>query len=193
MRKLPVLQKASLILSSPCTESYEAMPLRGHGRHCDACSKTVIDMTRMTRREAEALFDRDENLCGYVLSNEEGETFFPARETSRLFGEPPRFPSMLATGLTAALLLAGCGSEQHPATPLAVMPSATPALVMMPIGAKQNGPETEVLETVAAETVPCEAEAQAEAEPMSDEADAGPAPRPRPVPRPGGVRRPPPR
>lgn len=182
MRKLPVLQKASLILSSPCTESYDAMPLRGRGRHCDACSKTVIDMTRMTRREAEALFDRDENLCGYVLSNDEGETFF---------AEPPRFTSVLATGLSAALLLAGCGAEQHPATP---QPAAPPAAMMMPIGAKQNGPETEVLETVAVESVPCEAEAEAEAEPMSDEPDAGPAPRPRPrpVPRPGGMRRLPP-
>ena len=191
MRKLPVLHKATLILSSPCTESFEAMPLRGRGRHCDACSKTVIDMTRMTRREAEALFDANESLCGYVLSNEQGETFFPARETSQLFVEPPRFASVLATGLTAALLLAGCGAEQHPAAPVAVMPTAPPAALMMPSGAKQNGPETEVLETVAVETVPCEAEAPTEAEPMSDEADAGPAPRPRPVPRPGGIRRPP--
>ena len=185
MRKLPVLQKASLILSSPCTESFEAMPLRGRGRHCDACSKTVIDMTRMTRREAEALFDRDENLCGYVLSNEEGETFFV---------EPPRFPSVLATGLSAALLLAGCGAEQHPATPLAVMPAAPPVAMMMPIGAKQNGPETEVLETVAVESVPCEDPVEAEPEPLSEEADAGPAPRPRPrpIPRPGGMRRLPP-
>ncbi len=180
MRKLPVLQKASLILSSPCTESYEAMPLRGRGRHCGACDKTVIDMTRMTRREAEALFDADENLCGNVLANDAGETFFM---------EPPRFSGALATGLAAALLVSGCGAaEQHPSAPVTASAPIT-APLMMPIRAKQNGPETEVLEAVAA--VPCEAEAPTEAAPMSDDADAGPR-RP-PHPRRGGIRRLPPR
>jgi hypothetical protein len=188
MRKLPVLQKSSLSLGAPCDEPFLEMPRSGRGRHCEKCSRTVVDMTRMTRREAEALFDAEgESLCGYVLANDAGETFFAA---------PPRFPSVLATGLTAALLVSGCGAtEQHPSAPVAVTAPNT-APVMMPIRAKQNGPETEVLETAAPETEPCETEAPVEAEPLTD-ADAGPAPHPRPhprpVPRPGGIRRLPPR
>lgn len=180
MRQLPVLQKSSLVLASPCEESFLSMPLQGRGRHCEQCQKTVVDMTRMTRREAEALFDREnENLCGYVLSNEEGETFFRSE---------PRLPSMLATGLAAALLVSGCGAAE-PAPVETAHARAHSLPMMMPITAKQIGLASEVHE--AEESVPCEREA--EAEPMSDQPDAGPAPRPHPrphpIPRPGGIRR----
>jgi len=97
-------------------------------------------MTRVTCREAEALFDSEnESLCGYVLSNDAGETFF---------AEPPRFPSMLATGLSAALLLSGCGAAEPPLPQTASAP-VLPLPVMMPISAKQSSPETEVFEAVA--------------------------------------------
>lgn len=97
------------------------------GRHCHECNRTVVDMTHMTRAEAEALFVREqEQLCGYVLANEAGDTFFAepaARRSSRL----------LATGLAAALMVSGCaatsGEDAAPPVPTYHWPDSSPPLV----------------------------------------------------------------
>ena len=100
---LPVLTPGAFVLDA-CPESFSEMTPVYRGRHCDQCNRTVVDMTRMTRAEAEALFAREqEQLCGYVLANDAGDTFF---------AEPsaPRTSRLLATGLAAALLVSGCGA-----------------------------------------------------------------------------------
>jgi hypothetical protein len=51
---------------SPCHENWEAMTPQQQGRHCDVCSKTVVDFTAMTDEEVKQYFVNraGEKLCG---------------------------------------------------------------------------------------------------------------------------------
>ncbi|HJL14332.1 MAG TPA: hypothetical protein RMH99_01680, partial [Sandaracinaceae bacterium LLY-WYZ-13_1] len=40
-------------ITDPCQEPWERMKPRAEGRYCERCERTVIDLSRMTRREAE--------------------------------------------------------------------------------------------------------------------------------------------
>ncbi len=128
-RNLPVLTPGAFLLDA-CPESFHDMTPVARGRHCGQCNRTVVDMTRMTRTQAEALFAREqEQLCGYVLANDAGDTFF-AEATA------PRSPRLLAAGLAAALLVSGCGngSGEDPRQPVVEVeryqwPDSTPPVV----------------------------------------------------------------
>lgn len=103
MRKLTVLRESALYLEGPCHESFLDMPVRGAGRHCGSCERTVVDMTRMSREEAETLYAKSGgDLCGYVLRDAEGTAFFPEVQRPTL--------GLAAVGLAATLLAPGCGA-----------------------------------------------------------------------------------
>lgn len=168
-RNLPVITPGPLVLDV-CPESFSAMTPVARGRHCHECNRTVVDMTHMTRAEAEALFVREqEQLCGYVLANDAGDTFF-AEPTA------PRSSRLLATGLAAAMLVSGCGAapSEDTAAPDATYqwPDSSPPLVSTTVPTVSSAP----WDTPTARPTPT----------TPTTAGAGPT---LPIPRAGGLRR----
>ncbi|MGI4870000.1 MAG: carboxypeptidase-like regulatory domain-containing protein [Janthinobacterium lividum] len=49
------MRPTTILLPTPCTESWNAMTPAGAGRHCAACAKTVVDFTQKTDAEILAL------------------------------------------------------------------------------------------------------------------------------------------
>ena len=45
-------------IQSPCDQRWEAMTPRGEGRHCARCDRVVVDLSRLTRAQAEARMKR---------------------------------------------------------------------------------------------------------------------------------------
>lgn len=43
-------------IAKPCHENYAGMPAYAGGRHCNVCSTTVVDFTKMSTPEIEAYF-----------------------------------------------------------------------------------------------------------------------------------------
>lgn len=94
-------------IPNPCGEDWDAMEVRGHGRHCASCDHVVVDFTRMTRDKAEAFVKArgGRRICGRMLFHEAtGEAWFP----------PPEARASSWSGglvLVAALTSAGCGAS----------------------------------------------------------------------------------
>lgn len=55
-----------ITIPAPCHQDWNNMQSRESGRHCAACSKTVIDFTAMSDAEISNFFavKQDENICG---------------------------------------------------------------------------------------------------------------------------------
>jgi len=87
---------------SPCHERWSALSPDGDGRYCQKCDKTVVDLTQLTRRQAEKLVVKaGGSMCGRMRVDPSGAPAF-RRETARV----PGFLSV-----AAASLLAACGSN----------------------------------------------------------------------------------
>ena len=58
----------------PCTENYAHMSPASNGRHCAACSQTVVDFTHMSAEEIKNYFQKPgkENTCGRYKSYQVG-------------------------------------------------------------------------------------------------------------------------
>jgi len=78
-----------------CDQRWEEMTPRGHGRHCGHCDRTVVDLTRLRRREAQPYLQAKETLCVRVILDDEGEPVFRV--------DPKR-----GLGAIALAALAGC-------------------------------------------------------------------------------------
>lgn len=99
----------SIRVASPCSERWADMRPRGDGRHCERCEKTVVDLSRMTRAQAEAVVrGRTGELCVRIAEDDRGQLVFRA--------EPKRLPVLGPMALAG--LLAACAPE----------PSAEPAV-----------------------------------------------------------------
>jgi len=60
-----------LILTNPCSESWDVMQEAGTGRYCDRCEKNIFDLTRKTDSELILFFrNKNENFCGRLLSSQ---------------------------------------------------------------------------------------------------------------------------
>lgn len=61
-----------------CTEDWSSFSGDDHSRHCDRCDKRVHDLTTMTRREAEGLFERRraQDLCVRYHHDGQGRILF---------------------------------------------------------------------------------------------------------------------
>jgi hypothetical protein len=87
---------------SPCHERWSALSPHGDGRYCQKCDKTVVDLTQLTRRQAEKIVVKaGGSMCGRMRLDPSGAPAF-RRETERV----PGFLSV-----AAASLLAACGSN----------------------------------------------------------------------------------
>lgn len=93
---------AKIELGFSCGERWEAMEPLPDGRRCGACGEKVVDLSRLTRKEAARLVARPDAPCVSFEVTDDGETVFRA--------EPHRAPSFVALG-TAGLLLAACAPD----------------------------------------------------------------------------------
>ena len=101
-------------IPEPCHEDWDAMERRGRGRYCGRCERTVVDFSRMSRREAERLLrEAGPDVCGNVAFDQYDDPLFRP--------EPARAP-FFAGGLVllAALGAGGCAGEpESPIEPIA--------------------------------------------------------------------------
>lgn len=58
------MKKYKVSLSFTCHEDWDQMVPSGHGRHCLACNKVVVDFTRMTDAEIMHHLMNQKNTCG---------------------------------------------------------------------------------------------------------------------------------
>lgn len=65
------MKTSFLILSNPCTETWESMAPNEAGSYCDVCAKTVVDLSNLHQKEIAALLKKsDGNLCGRVTKSQ---------------------------------------------------------------------------------------------------------------------------
>jgi len=120
-------------IPEPCEESWASMEPRPGGRFCQRCQHVVVDLSRLTRREAEARIksERGEYLCVQLAVDDS--------DAARFRSEPRRARN-LAGGLVlaAALTTAGCRESDTAADEAALIESepcaVDPGPPMMPIG-----------------------------------------------------------
>ncbi|MCA9300002.1 MAG: hypothetical protein KDA28_13100 [Phycisphaerales bacterium] len=69
--QLPVL--ADVRIASPCPMRWEDLqPGEGSARFCTACSRTIHDLTSMTRDEVQALLESEPGACGMLRRRVDG-------------------------------------------------------------------------------------------------------------------------
>ncbi len=90
---MPRITPLSINVAKPCHQSWESMMPNAEGRHCNECSKTVVDFTNYSDAELTAYFS---NLQGKVCGR------FRASQLSRSLHIPPQPHSRLYR-LTVAL------------------------------------------------------------------------------------------
>jgi hypothetical protein len=90
---MPRITPFSINVAKPCHQNWEDMIPNGEGRHCNECSKTVVDFTNYSDAELVAYFS---NLQGKVCGR------FRASQLSRSLHIPPQPHSRLYR-LTVAL------------------------------------------------------------------------------------------
>lgn len=80
-------KKVFLEITSPCTESWEAMTPFEHGRFCDSCSKHVVDFTNMTDNEVLNFFrNQTGTVCGRINTEQVSKPAIkPINKRLRLF------------------------------------------------------------------------------------------------------------
>lgn len=52
-------------IPEPCHENWNKMTPQEQGRHCDVCSKVVVDFTQKSPSEIDNILDGQENVCGH--------------------------------------------------------------------------------------------------------------------------------
>jgi len=130
-----------LRIASPCHESWAAMTPAAGGRHCDACAKTVIDITAMApsagrafvQRELPARLARGERVCVRAHVDRAGRLLRPDLRRR-----------LLTNGLAAvlAMTVAGCtgdGSAPGTSTAPTPAPSAQPPVLPGEVSAPLTG------------------------------------------------------
>jgi hypothetical protein len=110
-------------IASPCGQDWRTMKAGDRGRYCDACKKTVHDLSAMTRSEARALLESPptEGLCVRYIHDVHGAIAF--RDTvpaTRLVRARRALAAVAAMALPMSL--AACMGA--PAQPLMGSPTA---------------------------------------------------------------------
>ncbi len=115
-----------LTIREPCAEDWSAMTGDGPRRYCDACERSVHNLSQMTEAEADALLrSRTGRLCVRYAIGTDGTIRFrpeptPAPVLVQLRPRPdaePRRPAALARAAVAAGLLAACTPHTHDGSP----------------------------------------------------------------------------
>lgn len=111
----------SFHIPEPCEERWEDMAPRGEGRFCERCQHTVVDLSKMSRAQAESRMRRvtGDYLCVQLAVDEDDAALFrPA---------PSRAPHW-AGGLVllSALSAAGCAEGDAPEMTETIEPCELP-------------------------------------------------------------------
>ncbi len=110
---------------SACAERWSSFEPRPGGRHCGSCDVTVVDLSRLTRRKAEALvIAAGGRLCARLRVDARGEPVFRP--------ESPRAPAFFgaaALGLLTTACEPGAALEARPSAETApsALDDASPA------------------------------------------------------------------
>ena len=119
-----------LSVARPCEESWEAMRREGRSRFCEACGKSVQDLSRMTEGEVRLLAMRaaaGEALCGRVTRRGDGSvvTLGPGQRGARARGVV--LSAALAAGLpSVAQSVKGAGDSEIVLKEVAPEPQSIP-------------------------------------------------------------------
>jgi hypothetical protein len=77
-------QNLQINIPDPCQESWETMHPQDNGRHCEGCSKIVVDFTGMSDREILAwLTDANRKVCGRFSPDQLNRNLLPVPEKKR--------------------------------------------------------------------------------------------------------------
>jgi hypothetical protein len=92
----------NIIIPKPCGEDWDKMTPDGNGRHCDSCSKTIIDFSRFTDRELVEFWKKAKGkLCGRFSQYQINRAIpIPVENNNSIFHKA-LFGTALAAGLTA--------------------------------------------------------------------------------------------
>jgi outer membrane protein OmpA-like peptidoglycan-associated protein len=122
----------ALRLAKPCTEPWSSMERVANGRHCAACDKTVVDITRATAIQAAAralVFGDGVRFCGRAWVDRDGIVQHAAPTKPREDGK-----RLVRSLLVAATLnQVGCAAEAEVRPTVAESPS--PPVGDRPVGA----------------------------------------------------------
>ena len=92
-------------IRNPCDEDWDAMPRRGEGRYCGKCERTVVDLSHLTRAQAEARVAAAKGrIC--LAIKKDAATHEPVFRS-----EPARAPAAVGFVLATALVGGGCSGE----------------------------------------------------------------------------------
>ena len=74
-------------IPTPCTKSWDEMAVDGNGRHCEHCSKTIIDFTTWSDAELHKFFSKNTgNTCGRFFTTQVNRPIhIPHQPHSRLY------------------------------------------------------------------------------------------------------------
>ncbi len=136
-----------LVISSPCTESWQAMSGEERTRFCSRCQKRVYDLAALEAREIDALIEATQgHLCARITRDRSGRMVTREPETPP-FHLPDAAPVRRASPIAAAVVTAmvgvtGAGWAQAPVSAPA---AAAPAAPAAPGAAQPSGPGGAVL------------------------------------------------
>jgi hypothetical protein len=113
-------------MTRPCDQRWDDLVPRGEGRYCDHCDTVVIDLSRLTRREA---LERTKNgACVRARLDERGEPMFRP--------DPVRRPGLRVLAVAAALT--GCSAaeatDEVPPVSAPIDAAIVPVEVELPTG-----------------------------------------------------------
>ena len=82
----------SFHIPEPCEERWEDMAPRGEGRFCERCQHTVVDLSKMSRAQAESRMRRvtGDYLCVQLAVDEDDAALFRPASSGRRW--PPSSP-----------------------------------------------------------------------------------------------------
>jgi hypothetical protein len=134
-----------------CDQDWDRMEPRGDGRHCGHCDRTVIDLTRLTRKQAQPYLRSKESICVRTMLDIDDEPLFRI--------EPKKSVGIL----TAAAIAIGCTAQpQEEMSPEPPEVAAVPddASVMQPttlpvgIAPEEIDPQSLVVVDTASDAAP---------------------------------------
>ncbi|MFT5353073.1 MAG: hypothetical protein ACI9KE_000270 [Polyangiales bacterium] len=99
-------------IDEPCNEDWDSMEVHEDGRFCQSCQHSVVDATKMTKREFEAFYnDANGDVCVQVRANPAGHGIF-RRDLVK--------PRPLGSFVLLSTLLASACAIEAPAEPVGI-------------------------------------------------------------------------
>lgn len=128
-------------IAAPCAQTLDSMQSTRDpaARFCESCKERVVDLSRLTRRQAELVLRRGE--CVSVAHDDDGQVLFRPERRGL-----PLFPAALrAAAVAAPLWLMGCKEESAAGTATEEVAPIEPEQATLPLAsAEEPEPECEL-------------------------------------------------